>query len=52
MLIVRALYGLKCRGASWGEMLVETLGTEGLGYTSTAADKDVWIKREILPDGK
>ena len=52
MLIVRALYGLKSRGAYWGEMLVDTLGTDGLGYTSTATDKDVWIKREFLPDGK
>ena len=52
MLVVRSLYGLKSRGASWRAMLAETLGTDGLGCTSAAADKDVWIKREVLPDGK
>lgn len=49
---MRALYGLKPSGASWRAMLAETLGKDGLGYTSTAADKDVWIKKEVLPDGK
>ena len=52
VLVVRSLYGLKSRGASWRAMLEDTLGTDGLGYTSAAADKDVWIKREMLPDGK
>ena len=33
-------------------MLAETLGKGGFGYTSTAADKDVWIKREVLPGEK
>ena len=32
--------------------MVETLGKYSLGYTSTAADKYVWIKREVLPDRK
>ncbi len=41
MLIVRALYGLKSSGASWRSMLAETLGKDGLGYTSSNADKDV-----------
>ena len=45
MLVVRALYGLKSRGASWREILEETLGKNVLGYTSTAADRDAWIKR-------
>ena len=52
MLIVKALYRLKYSGASWRAMLAETLGTDGLGCTSAAADKDVWIQREVLPDGK
>ena len=36
ILIVRSLYGLKYSGASCREMLPETLGKDGLGYTSTA----------------
>ena len=50
MLIVRALYGLKSSGASWRDILAETLGKDTLGYTSTSVDNDVWIKREVLPD--
>ena len=52
MLIVRALYGLKSSGASWGEMLAETLGKNDIGYTSTAVDRDICIERDILPDRK
>ena len=52
MLIVISLYGLKSRGASGGAMLADTLGKYGLGYTSTATYKDVWIKRRVLPDRK
>ena len=33
-------------------MLAEILGKDGIGYTSTAADKYVWINRDVLPDGK
>ena len=51
MLIVRALYGLKSGGDSCRVMFTENLGKYGRGYTSTAADKDLWIKREVLPDG-
>ena len=49
-MIVKALYRLKSSSASWRVMFVETLGKYGLGYTSTAAYKDVWIKREVLLD--
>ena len=41
MLIVKALYRLKSSGASWRAMLAETQAKDGLGYTSTAVDKDV-----------
>ena len=41
MLIVGAQYGFKYSVTSWRMMLAETLGKEGLGYTSTAADKYV-----------
>ena len=50
MLIVRELYGLKSSGASWRETLADTLGKNGIGYKYTAADKDIWITREVLPD--
>ena len=49
MLIVKALYDLKSRGASLRAVLVETLFKDSIGYTSTDTDKDVWIKRELLP---
>ena len=52
MLIVRALYRLKSSGASWRVILSESLGKEGIGYKSTATEKDVCIKREVLPYGK
>ena len=52
VLIVRALYGFKFSGDSWRAMLAETMGKYGLGYTSTAADKGVCIKREVLPERK
>ena len=52
MLIARSLYGLKSSGAYWRAMLADTMGKDGLGYTYNATDKDVWIKRGVLPDGK
>ena len=52
MLIVREIYRLKYSGTSWREILAETLGKDGLGYTSTAVDKDVWIKKNIFTEGK
>ena len=52
MLIARALYRFKSSGASWREMLAENMGKDDIGYTSTAADKDIWINSEVLPDGK
>ena len=51
MLIVRSLYVLKSRSDSWGEMMEETLGKEGFGYTYTSAEKDVCIKRGVLSYG-
>ena len=38
MLMVRALYGLNSRGASWRAMLVETLDKDCVGYISTDSD--------------
>ena len=42
MLVVRALYSLKSSGAAWRQMLAETL--RDLGYVSSKADPDVWLK--------
>ena len=49
MIVKRALYGLKSSGASWRAMLAQTLGD--LGYTSTRADPDVWIRPQTKPNG-
>jgi hypothetical protein len=49
MIIVKALYGLKSSGAAWRALLAQTL-TE-LGYKSTRADPDVWIRPQVKPDG-
>jgi Reverse transcriptase (RNA-dependent DNA polymerase) len=42
LVLARALYGLKSSGAAWRANLAGTL--RDLGYTSTQADPDVWIK--------
>ncbi len=49
MIIARALYGLKSSGAAWRSTLAQTM--EALGYRSTQADPDVWIKRASKRDG-
>ena len=49
LIICRALYGLKSSGAAWRLMLAQTLSD--LGYTSTKADPDVWLKAETKPNG-
>jgi hypothetical protein len=49
MFIVRALYGLKSSGASWASMLSDSL--RGLGYTPSEADRNVWMKPGVKPDG-
>jgi len=49
MIIEKALYGLKTSGAAWRALLASSL-TE-LGYESTKADPDVWIRAAVKPDG-
>ena len=49
LIIVRALYGLKSSGASWASMLADSL--KSLGYKPTLADRNVWIKPGVKPDG-
>jgi hypothetical protein len=49
MIIVRALYGLKSSGASWASMLSESI--MALGYSPSEADRNVWLKPAVKPDG-
>jgi Reverse transcriptase (RNA-dependent DNA polymerase) len=49
MNIKKALYGLKSSGAAWRALFAMTL--TDLGYTSTKADPDVWIRAQVKPDG-
>ncbi|KAI2489216.1 Reverse transcriptase (RNA-dependent DNA polymerase) [Fragilaria crotonensis] len=42
LVITRALYGLKSSGAAWRADLAATL--RDIGFSSTRADPDVWIK--------
>jgi Reverse transcriptase (RNA-dependent DNA polymerase) len=49
MLIKKALCGLKSSGAAWRAMLAGTL--TDIGFKSTEADRDVWIRPQAHPDG-
>ena len=49
MKIVQALYGLKTSGASWRAMFASTLSD--LGYFSSKADPDLWMKPKTKPNG-
>ena len=47
--IVRALYGLKASGACFRAHLANTLRI--MGFVSTKADPDVWMRASVKPDG-
>ena len=49
MMISRALYGLESYGATLRAKLTETLMS--LGYKSSTADADVWMKRDFKTNG-
>lgn len=49
MIIARALYGLKSSGAAWRSKLAETL--RAMHYFPSEADPDVWLKKDVKPDG-
>jgi Reverse transcriptase (RNA-dependent DNA polymerase) len=49
VVIIRALYGLKSSGARFREHMVNTL--RNLGFVSTKADPDVWIRKACKPNG-
>ena len=47
-IIVRALYGLKSAGASFGNHIVDCMRL--LGYEPCRADPDLWFKAQVRPD--
>jgi Reverse transcriptase (RNA-dependent DNA polymerase) len=50
MLIEKALYGLKTSGAAWRAMLAGTMSD--MGFASTRADPDVWIRPNVKVNGE
>ena len=48
-IIVRALYGLKSSGARWRDHFAAILVQ--VGFTSSRADPDVWMRKSKKPDG-
>jgi hypothetical protein len=51
MVITRALYGLRTSGASWRQMLSDTLQGPEFGYRQSRGDPDVYLKRRSRPNG-
>jgi hypothetical protein len=49
LVFVRALYGLKSAGSSWRSTLAQAL--RDLGFESTLADPDVWLKPVARDNG-
>jgi len=49
MIIVRALYGLKSSGAAWRATFAQKLME--MGYVSSKADPDVWLRAAVKPNG-
>ncbi len=49
IIIVRALYGVKSRGAAWRAHLANTLHI--MGFTCSLADPDVWFRSATKPNG-
>ena len=49
-IIVKALYHLKSSGAAFRAFLAETL--DEIGFKSSEADPDVWLKPAVKTDGE
>ena len=49
LIVVRALYGLRGSGSAWRSVLAQAL--RDLGFESTQADPDVWIRPAVRDDG-
>ena len=50
LVVVRSLYELKSAGSAWRAALAEALVQ--LGFKSTRADSDVWIRAAVRLDGR
>ena len=50
LIINKALYGLKSSGASFRAFLAERL--DDMGFKSSMADPDVWMRPAVKPDGE
>ena len=49
-IVVKALYGLKSSGAAFRSHLAERL--DEIGFKSSIADPDVWLRPAVKPDGQ
>ena len=49
-IVTQALYGLKSSGAAFRSFLAETL--DSMGFKSSLADPDVWLRAAVKPDGE
>jgi hypothetical protein len=49
-IVTQALYGLKSSGAAFRAFLAETL--DKIGFKSSIADPDVWLRAATKPDGE
>jgi hypothetical protein len=50
LIVEKALYGLKSSGAAFRAFLAETL--DNIGFKSSEADPDVWLRPAVKPDGE
>ena len=50
LIVKKALYGLKSSSAAFRSFLAETL--DNMGFKSTEADPDVWLRPAVKPDGE
>ena len=50
LVVVRALYGLKSSGHSWGQMMRENLLE--MGFTKSRADQNAWMRKTVGPHGE
>jgi len=50
LIVQKALYGLKSSGAAFRSFLAETL--DDIGFKSSIADPDVWMRAATKPDGE
>jgi hypothetical protein len=52
MIVTRALYGLWTSGASWRQMLSDTLTSPEFGYRQSRGDPDVYLRCQTRPNNQ